>query len=79
MDLLKLSVNKLTQNGKVVTQQDKSEDNVVEEYLCSSAIDSHQAVVKGEYNNANPSKRNAMILLFKQGTDQIIGNQCIIY
>ena len=64
---------KIRKQNKVVTHQDKTKESQVEHYGSSCFIKLKNVFVKGEMNNPNADKRNAMILLFNKTTHQIIG------
>ena len=66
-------VKKIKKQEKIITHQDKSKENKVKHYESSCFIKEKGVFVKGEFNYSQISKRKAMILLFKEGTDQIIG------
>ena len=66
-------VKKIKENNKVVTHKDQSGENEIQQYYSSCFIEGKGVFVKGESCNRYSAKRNAMIILFKKGTDQIIG------
>ena len=68
-------VKKIKEKNKIITQRDQNGENEVKHYGSSCFIEGKGVFVKGEYDNPYSSKRKAMILLFKKGTDQIIGKK----
>lgn len=65
-------VKPVEKNWKVLTHRDTSKEGVTE-YYCSTFIKKKKVLVKGEDENEQSDKRNAMILLFDCKTGNIIG------
>ena len=80
MDPPKQPISKIRNNNNtLVTHQDKCGQNEVLHYRSSCFIKPKGVFAKGEFSNPHASKRNASILLFKQGSDKIIGNYFYLF
>ena len=69
-------VKTVEKNGQVLTHRDTSKEGV-SQYYCSTFIKNKNIIVKGEYENKNLDKRNAMIVLFDCETEKIIGESSL--
>jgi hypothetical protein len=64
--------------GKLRTHQDKDTETEIKQTYCSTFIHENHILVKGECNNPDQQKRNAMLIFFDTNKGEKIGKNKIV-